>query len=87
LTPQARAAGSPRNFPGVLFLIKGRKDGVLVKSMKGAAGLLTEPQYVLRKSIKARLGFRKTVLDNVSLISEAVAAGYEEGMKEVSSTI
>lgn len=90
VTPKARAAGSPRNFPGGLVLIKDTKNAVLVSRAKKVKSLKDfqaggEIQYVLVKSIKGRLGFRKTVLDNVSLLSEAIVEGYQDGMREASS--
>lgn len=82
VTNAARAAGSPRAFPGVLFIPRGTH--VLAKAKvgkKGTGGVAFEVQYVLVKSIPARLGFRKTIAANTDGISGAVVRGWKEGWR------
>jgi len=81
VTDEARAAGSPRNFPGGLVLVKGIHKAVLIKRASPGVfrgGLMV--QYVLVKSIRARLGFRQTVNDNVDLISNEMTRGAEAAL-------
>lgn len=58
----------PRDFPGKLFIPRGRH--VLAAYMKGAGTFVT--QYVLVKSIKPRLKFVETVMNNVKVIDDEV---------------
>lgn len=78
VTDEARAAGSPRNFPGGLVLVKGIHKAVLIKRASPGifkGGMMV--QYVLVKSIPARLGFRQTVQSGAGLISDEMVKGAE----------
>ena len=79
LTPEARAAGSPRQFPGVLVIIKRSASAKAV--LATVRGEKVDAQYALRKSIPPRLGFKKTVMENVGFISEEIVKGAIEGSK------
>jgi len=70
ITPQAKRYG-PREFPGKLFIPKGRHVLAVFRPRLKAI----EPQYVLVKSIKPRLGFRATVLAALGMISDEIEAG------------
>ena len=78
---------SPRNFPGKLVLAKGSRNAVLMldnglrgfRSGRGVSSI----QYVLVKSIPARLGFRKAVLDAMPDISKSISEGWKQGWKDV----
>lgn len=50
LSPKARAAGRPRNFPGKLF----RKPGGRILLQRGGAGGGVTPQYKLTNTIRLR---------------------------------
>lgn len=80
VTDEARAVESPRNFPGGLVLVKGLHSAVLIQ--KQARGMFQgmKVQYVLVKSIPARLGFRKTVTENVDLISDEMVDGANKAL-------
>lgn len=76
VTDEARAVGSPRNFPGKLTLVKGHHSVVLIrKQPRGTFQAGMGVQYVLVKSIPPRLGFRKTVTENTGLISDEMVTG------------
>ena len=68
LTPEARAAGSPRNFPGATFLQRAR-TGRLIIFERDASGSL-RPQYVLvnEVTIPARPVLAPTVAKYAPLI-------------------
>lgn len=87
ITPAARSAGSPRNFPKKL-VIPGGRGNATVKAYSGrTVGILAEvtakgllrPHYILVKSIEPRLKFRETLLSRRTLaaISREVEMGAE----------
>jgi len=79
---------SARNFPRPLAMIggKGGKAPLLVQTRTGrklVGGVQLVPHYVLVKSIRPRLGFRKTVLASIPMISSEIEAGAKEGARAV----
>ena len=78
LTPEARAAGSPRQFPGKLAVVKWGNKAFLMEKV----GLLSAWQYILVKSIPARMKFRDTVKDQAPMIGRAVVDGAIIGWRE-----
>jgi hypothetical protein len=75
MTPKAKRAGSPRNFPGELFIPM--SSGVLMEKRARSAVL----QYVLVKSIPARLKFRENVLASLPEISREIVDSWKEGVR------
>jgi hypothetical protein len=82
LTPEARAAGSPRQFPGKLRIVKTPRKAFLVMSGK-AAGFGAMVQYILVKSIPARMKFRDTVKGQADAIGQSIVEGAIVGWREV----
>lgn len=72
----ARGLG-PRDMPDKMFIPKGRH--VLVSYNKGLGGM--EVQYVLIKSLKPRLGFRKTVLGFVPELGKEIVESWRQGWR------
>lgn len=74
VTTAARRAGSPRDFPKPLSLIVTMGKAFLVEEGKNVSRL----QYVLVKSIKARLRFREIMLSQGDVISREILQGVRE---------
>jgi len=74
VTPEARKAGSPRDFPGKLRMIKGMGKALLVSDTDAATHL----QYVLLKSIPPRLNFREGVIGGLPIVYHQVLRGMDE---------
>lgn len=72
----ARGLG-PRDMPDKMFIPKGRH--VLASYNKGLGGM--EVQYILIKSLKPRLGFRKTVMGGVGDLGREIVDSWKQGWK------
>jgi hypothetical protein len=81
VSPQAKALAArgmgPRAMPGQMFIPRGRH--VLASFNKGLGGI--EVQYILIKSLKPRLGFRKTVLDGVPDLGNEIVEAWKQGWR------
>jgi hypothetical protein len=83
LTPLARALSErgqgPRQFPGVLFLVRKGGRATLCQMLGGTI----EAQYALLKSIPPRLRFRQSVIESLPAIGRAIVQGEREAWKDV----
>ncbi|MCE5257009.1 MAG: hypothetical protein LLF89_09215, partial [Spirochaetaceae bacterium] len=79
------AGRGPRDFPGGLTLIKGSKNAVLIKDTKLVGGKMSggEVQYVLVKSIPARLYFRRNVIAAIPEISRDIVEAEKESWRNL----
>ena len=77
MTAKARAAGSPRDYPGRLI----RLGRILVEAVALKTRTKFVPEYILVKSIPPRLRFRENVLASIPMISDEIEAGGKEGLR------
>ena len=81
ITPEARRAGSPRQFPRRLFVPKGTHvlAEMLYSRARGMKGFIRDlvPHYVLVRSIPPRLRFRENVVAGLPELSREVVTEAE----------
>lgn len=78
LTDKARRVQSPREMKNLVFIKKGKNPILAEKKPRSFA-----PQFVLVKSIPARLKFRETIEQNVAMLSEEIVRGAQEAQAAI----